>query len=73
MLRAHAAARHRSGRDNNSFALPAEFAGTVNPQHCAGLLVLSQNYYPGWKAWLDEAPAVIYRSDIAFPGVASTA
>ena len=33
-------------------------------------LVLSENYYPGWKAWLDEAPAVIYRTDIAFRGVA---
>jgi len=33
-------------------------------------LVLSENYYPGWKAWLDEAPAAIYRTDIAFRGVA---
>jgi hypothetical protein len=34
------------------------------------LLVLSENYYPGWKAWLDEAPTPIYRTDIAFRGVA---
>jgi hypothetical protein len=33
-------------------------------------LVLSENYYPGWKAWLDEAPATIYRTDIALRGVA---
>jgi hypothetical protein len=33
-------------------------------------LVLSENYYPGWKAWLDESPAEIYRTDIAFRGVA---
>jgi hypothetical protein len=34
------------------------------------LLVLSDNYYPGWKAWLDDVPAPIYRTDIAFRGVA---
>jgi len=34
------------------------------------LLVLSENYYPGWKAWLDQSPAPIYRTDIAFRGVA---
>jgi hypothetical protein len=34
------------------------------------LLVLSESYYPGWKAWLDTAPAAIYRTDIAFRGVA---
>ena len=34
------------------------------------LLVLSENYYPGWKAWLDGSPAAIYRTDIAFRGVA---
>jgi hypothetical protein len=33
-------------------------------------LVLSENYYPGWKAWLDQTPAAIYRTDIAFRGVA---
>jgi hypothetical protein len=35
----------------------------------AALLVLSENYYPGWKAWLDDIPAAIYRTDIAFRGV----
>jgi hypothetical protein len=34
------------------------------------LLVLSENYYPGWQAWLDGAPVAIYRTDIAFRGVA---
>jgi hypothetical protein len=34
------------------------------------LLVLSENYYPGWNAWLDDSPAAIYRADIAFRGVA---
>jgi hypothetical protein len=34
------------------------------------LLVLSENFYPGWKAWLDNAPATIYQTDIAFRGVA---
>ena len=34
------------------------------------LLVLSENYYPGWNAWLDRVPVKIYRTDIAFRGVA---
>jgi uncharacterized membrane protein YfhO len=34
------------------------------------LLVMSENYYPGWKAWLDDTPTAIYRTDIAFRGVA---
>ena len=33
------------------------------------LLVASDNYYPGWKAWLDDRPAPIHRVDIAFRGV----
>ncbi|MGA3039921.1 MAG: YfhO family protein [Bryobacteraceae bacterium] len=36
----------------------------------AALLVLSESYYPGWKAWLDGSPTEIYRADIAFRGVA---
>jgi hypothetical protein len=32
-------------------------------------LVLSESYYPGWRAWLDGKPAPIYRADIAFRGV----
>jgi hypothetical protein len=34
------------------------------------LLVLAESYYPGWMAWVDGAPAEIYRTDIAFRGVA---
>ncbi len=35
----------------------------------AAFLVLSENDYPGWEAWLDDAPVAIYRTDIAFRGV----
>ena len=35
-----------------------------------GLLVLSENDYPGWRAWLDGTSTPIYRTDIAFRGVA---
>jgi hypothetical protein len=34
-----------------------------------GLLVLSETYYPGWKAWLDDQPTPIYSTDIALRGV----
>jgi hypothetical protein len=34
-----------------------------------GLLVLSETYYPGWKAWLDDQPTPIYCTDIALRGV----
>ncbi len=33
------------------------------------LLVLSETYYPGWKAWVDDRPAPIYPTDIALRGV----
>jgi hypothetical protein len=35
----------------------------------AALLVLSETYYPGWKAWVDDQPAKIYLADIALRGV----
>jgi hypothetical protein len=35
----------------------------------ASLLVLSETYYPGWKAWLDDRPTPIYPTDIALRGV----
>ncbi len=35
----------------------------------ASLLVLSETYYPGWKAWIDEQPIPIYPVDIALRGV----
>jgi hypothetical protein len=34
------------------------------------LLVLAESYYPGWMAWVDGNPSEIYRTDIAFRGVA---
>ncbi len=34
-----------------------------------GLLVMSENDYPGWKAWLDERPIPIHRVDVAFRAV----
>jgi hypothetical protein len=33
------------------------------------LLVLSESYYPGWKAWVDSTPADVHRADIAFRGI----
>jgi uncharacterized membrane protein YfhO len=30
--------------------------------------VLAESYYPGWKAWLDEAEVPIYEVDLAFRG-----
>jgi uncharacterized membrane protein YfhO len=33
------------------------------------LLVLSESYYPGWKAFVDGVPTVVHRADIAFRGV----
>ncbi len=32
-------------------------------------LVLAENFYPGWRAWIDDRPTVIYRTDVAFRGV----
>lgn len=35
----------------------------------SGLLVLAENEYPGWKAWIDGRRVSIHRVDIAFRGV----
>jgi hypothetical protein len=37
---------------------------------CAGVLVLSDNWYPGWQATLDDKPVDILRADNAIRGVA---
>jgi len=35
----------------------------------AALLVLSETYYPGWKAWIDGEPTAIFPVDLALRGV----
>ncbi len=35
----------------------------------SGLLVASETWYPGWQAWVDDAPSPIHRVDIALRGV----
>ena len=35
-----------------------------------GLLVLAEVYYPGWKAWVDDAPADVLRVNHTLRGVA---
>jgi uncharacterized membrane protein YfhO len=37
------------------------------------MLVLSETYYPGWKAWIDDQPTQIYPTDIALRGIVVTA
>jgi len=34
-----------------------------------GLAVLTDSYYPGWKAWVDGRPAPIYRVNYGFRGI----
>jgi uncharacterized membrane protein YfhO len=36
----------------------------------AGLMVVSEAFYPGWRATVDGAPAPLLRADYAFRGVA---
>ncbi|MCC6397253.1 MAG: YfhO family protein [Bacteroidetes bacterium] len=47
---------------NNSLRL------TVETDH-DGLLVLSETYYPGWKAFVDHQPAPIFRTNYAMRSV----
>jgi hypothetical protein len=32
-------------------------------------LVLSESFYPGWRAWVDDRTVEIYRTDVAFRGM----
>ncbi len=34
-----------------------------------GMLVISDSYYPGWRAWMDGEPAPIHRVNYGFRGV----
>lgn len=36
---------------------------------CAGFVVLSDLYYPGWQATVDDQPVLIYRANVAFRAV----
>ena len=35
----------------------------------SGLLFLSDNYFPGWRAFVDNAPAKVYRANYSFRAV----
>lgn len=51
-----------TARDMNSFEMEVNASGS-------SVLVVSQTYYPGWKAYVDDEPAAIIRADYAFPSV----
>ena len=36
---------------------------------CPGILFLSDNYYPGWSATVNDSPATILRADYSFRAV----
>jgi hypothetical protein len=60
-----------SGEDQVSIhsQAPSEVSiGAV--MNCAGLLVLSDTYYPGWDAWVDGKPARIHEVNFSMRGVA---
>jgi hypothetical protein len=52
-----------SYRNLQSLAIDAEMA-------CAGVVVLADNAFPGWRATVDGAPAEIVTVDVALRGVA---
>jgi hypothetical protein len=62
-----------SGATHNSTARVTEFAPdqvTVEVDAAeAGLLVLSEVYYPGWRASLDDQPARLIRTDALLRGI----
>jgi hypothetical protein len=36
---------------------------------CAGMVILSDTFYPGWRAWVDNGPVTIFEVDGAMRGV----
>lgn len=53
-----------------SFARPDSDTAVVNANlGCRGLLVVSETFYPGWKAYVDGAPQPIYEVFGALRGV----
>ena len=64
-------ARCDAGEDR--FRITRRVPGSVDitaDMKCAGLLVLADTYFPGWKAWVDEEPAHIYDAYGAIRAVA---
>ena len=53
-------------RRNNSFQLKVDAEND-------SVLVVSQTYYPGWRAWVDGQEAQIVPADYALTGIAVTA
>jgi len=53
-------------RRNNSFQLKVDAEND-------SVLVVSQTYYPGWRAWVDGQEAQIVAADYALTGIAVTA
>jgi hypothetical protein len=47
---------------------PNEILADVNTS-AAGVLVLSEVYYPGWQAWVDDQPADVVRANFLFRAV----
>lgn len=48
----------------------ADVIALVTDTRADGMLILSDSYYPGWRASLDGEPATIHRANYAFRGVA---
>jgi len=64
-------ARCDAGEDR--FRITRRVPGSVDitaDMKCAGLLVLADTYFPGWKAWVDGKPAHIYNAYGAIRAVA---
>jgi hypothetical protein len=46
-----------------------EFVEVETTAEEARLLVLTDAFFPGWEAWVDDTPAPIYRANFAFRAV----